>query len=72
MIFNVALIQSPTTIIYDEQTQELSVQYHNPHRASGGRTLQVRFTKAALKELLQEIRHLQAAPGNQLERLLDE
>ncbi|MBA1200420.1 hypothetical protein G7009_01205 [Pseudomonas capeferrum] len=69
MLFTVAQVLSPTQVAYDPETQELNVQYHNPHRASGGRTLQVRFPKDALRELLLEIRRLEAAPGKPLERL---
>ncbi|KQK61063.1 hypothetical protein AOX61_10275 [Pseudomonas aeruginosa] len=69
MIFTVAQVLSPTQTAFDPESQELTVQYHNPHRASGGRTLQVRFPKAALKELLLEIRRLEAAPEKPLERL---
>lgn len=72
MIFTVAQVLSPTQVVYDEQAQELNVQYHNPHRASGGRTLQVRFPAAALKELLLEIRRLESAPGKPLERLFED
>ncbi|MGP6112164.1 hypothetical protein [Pseudomonas aeruginosa] len=72
MIFTVAQILSPTQVVYDEQAQELNVQYHNPHRASGGRTLQVRFPPAALKELLLEIRRLESVPGKPLDRLFED
>jgi len=71
MIFTVAQVLGPTKITYNEQAQELNVQYHNPHRASGGRTLQVCFPKAALKELLQEIRRLEADPEKPLEYLFE-
>ncbi|WP_155945672.1 hypothetical protein [Metapseudomonas resinovorans] len=47
------------------------MQFKNPHRASGGRTLQVRFAKEALKELIQEIRQLEVDPSKPLDRLFE-
>jgi hypothetical protein len=69
MIFTVAQVLRPTQIAYDPDAQELHVQFCNPHRANTGRTLQVRFATPALKELLLEIRRLEAAPDKPLERL---
>ncbi|MCY1309257.1 hypothetical protein D9M68_732200 [compost metagenome] len=71
MIFTVAQVTSPARVAFDPQAQELSVQFKNPHRASGGRTLQVRFAKEALKELIQEIRQLEADPSRPLDRLFE-
>ena len=72
MIFTVAQVRSPSQVAFDPDAQELTVQFHNPHRASAGRTLQVRFPPTALKELLLEIRRLEAAPDKPLERLFSD
>ncbi|AMO76089.1 hypothetical protein [Pseudomonas citronellolis] len=71
MIFTVAEVQNITKITLDTQTEELKVQYHNPHRANAGRTLQVRFSKQALRELLQEIHRLETSAEKPLAKFLE-
>lgn len=72
MIFTVAHVQSPMRVAFDAEAQALSVQYRNPHRASGGRLLQVQFSKAALQELLRALRDLEQRAGRPLEQLLQD
>lgn len=64
MIFTVARIQGETLIEFDRLAQALSVKYRNPHRASGGKLLEVRFERYALVALVREMHRLEIVEGN--------
>ncbi len=59
MIFTVARIQGETLIEFDRLAQALSVKYRNPHRASRGKLLEVRFERDALVGLVRELNRLE-------------
>ena len=69
MIFTVAQVQSPTEVTFDPESGQLSILYKNGHRASAGRQLQVRFEQQALRELVSEIRRLEALSDRPLDRI---
>ncbi|MGH8384969.1 MAG: hypothetical protein ACRESJ_05665 [Pseudomonas sp.] len=58
MIFTVANISKIESIEYNETNQELDIRYINPHRASGGKHLQVKIKNGALIQLIHEIAKL--------------
>lgn len=60
MIVTVARIQSLTEVTFDSQAARLSIVYTLAHRAAGGRQLRVCVEGQALRELVSEIRRLDA------------
>lgn len=72
MIFTVAQVQSPSEVMLDPDCAELSILYRNTHRASAGRQMQVRFDRHALRELVSEIRRLEALSDRPLDRVFSD
>ncbi|SDB50697.1 hypothetical protein SAMN03159382_00534 [Pseudomonas sp. NFACC23-1] len=72
MIFTVAQVQSPSEVIFDPDCAELSILFSNAHRASAGRQMLVRFDRQALRELVSEIRRLEALSNRPLDRLFSD
>lgn len=60
MIFTVANISKIESIQYNEAEQELDISYFNPHRASGGKLLNVKIKQEAFQQLKREIAKLAA------------
>ncbi|WP_408598455.1 hypothetical protein [Pseudomonas sp. PLMAX] len=58
MIFTVANISKIESIEYNEIDKELDITYINPHRASGGKHLQVKINNGALGQLINELAKL--------------
>lgn len=71
MIYTVARILGPIEFSFDHTTAELGIRYQKPHRATAGKVFEVVLEAAALRELLHEIRRLEALPDSPLGKLVE-